>query len=168
VIIGFLLLAVEYLVRYARDRPLSHKTGFARGPLEKKLKWMIIAVLFNVTCLFIRCAPSSIVVSSGLTHAFCDCVQGCIPDVRVSGWLEWEGHIHSSLFQCEKKNPLFAEDVSLMDPFSSIDVLDGGMVTLAMWTLNIFHPGLLLDLRAKAGKRDVDLAEEKAVESSDS
>jgi hypothetical protein len=42
------------------------------------------------------------------------------------------------------------------------------MVTLAMWTLNIFHPGLLLDLRAKGGKRDVDLAEQKAVESNDS
>jgi len=122
VIIGFLLLAAEYLVRYSRDRPLSHKTGFARGPLDKKLKWMIIAVLFNVTCLFIRAVYRTIELADG-----------------------WNGRVISTQVY--------------------FNVLDGGVVTLAMWTLNIFHPGLLLDLRAK---RDIDRAEEKAVESNDS
>jgi hypothetical protein len=35
--------------------------------------------------------------------------------------------------------------ITLVIPFFSTDVLDGAMVTLAIFTLNIAHPGLLLD-----------------------
>jgi hypothetical protein len=104
VIIGFALLAIEYLVRYSLERPLANKAGFARGPLEKKLRLMVIAVLFNVTCLFIRCAPSFVFAacSYSLTHA---CVSG-----PYTGRLSWRmvgmgGSYPLKSISVRKKNP---------------------------------------------------------------
>jgi len=103
VIVVFAIFATEYLTRYFGERPIATKTEIMRGPLHKRIKLMITAIVFNVTCLFIRAVYRTIELSDG-----------------------WNGRIISTQLY--------------------FDVLDGAMVTLAMFTLNFVHPGLLLQL----------------------
>jgi hypothetical protein len=58
--------------------------------------------------------------------------------------MEWKNHFDPALFQYVDVTVLY-NFITLVIPFFSTDVLDGAMVTLAFFTLNFAHPGLLLD-----------------------
>ena len=47
------ILAVEFLIRYVKDRPVR-RTDTARGELDKRVKLMICGLSFSTVCLFIR------------------------------------------------------------------------------------------------------------------
>ncbi|KIJ68477.1 hypothetical protein HYDPIDRAFT_106676 [Hydnomerulius pinastri MD-312] len=72
------------------------------GPVvDRKMKYLIIGLIFDTTCIFIRSVYRTIELSNG-----------------------WSGYIISTQVY--------------------FNVLDGGMVTLAIITLNLAHPGFLL------------------------
>jgi hypothetical protein len=81
--------------------------------------------------------------------------------------MEWQDNIHTSVFQCVSFTSFVsvARLLTLRSPLT--DVLDGGMITLALWTLNIAHPGYLLkrhDIRVKTiptSPPDVDILPSK-------
>jgi len=105
----FTSCATEFFIRYFHDAPLEGNDGLLeknetitkREPLTRKLKLMLIAVVFNSTCLFIRAIYRTIELSGG-----------------------WHGRVISTQVY--------------------FNVLDGGMVTLAIITMNLAHPGFLL------------------------
>jgi hypothetical protein len=80
-----------------------------------------------------------LILGRPLTHG-CG-LQRCLPNHRTCGWVEWAYHLHPSLFQYADA---FSYIVTFLISSISIDVLDGAMVVLAMYTLNILHPGILL------------------------
>ncbi|KAF8191019.1 RTA1 like protein-domain-containing protein [Mycena galopus ATCC 62051] len=102
VIIVFSAFAIDFTLRYLRDKPVRAE-GNPRGPLTPHLKTMLAAIVFSTTVLFIRSVYRLIELSGG-----------------------WNGRIiHTEVY---------------------FNVLDGGMVTLAIFTLNFVHPGIFLAL----------------------
>ncbi|KAF8871610.1 RTA1-domain-containing protein [Infundibulicybe gibba] len=106
--------AVEFFVRYLKDRPVNRTGGGedekAVSPhkaIDARLKLMCFALMFSTTCLFIRSVYRTIELSDG-----------------------WTGRIIQTQVY--------------------FNVLDGAMITLAMFTLNFAHPGWLI------GQRNVD------------
>ncbi|KAJ2915919.1 hypothetical protein MD484_g4509, partial [Candolleomyces efflorescens] len=105
VIVVFSICALEFVIRYLRNRPLhvaernNEKypiTG--RGELTGKLKIMLLGLLFSTVVLFIRAVYRTIELSDG-----------------------WSGRIITTEVY--------------------FNVLDGAMVILAIYTLNLVHPG---------------------------
>ncbi|TFK46774.1 RTA1 like protein [Heliocybe sulcata] len=117
----FMLLVLEYLIRYHIDHPVRAPMTQAtssqdtlgspmpiewtangpRGLVDKRLKLMIIGMCFSTLCLFIRSIYRTIELADG-----------------------WDGRIIGTQVY--------------------FNVLDGTMVFLAIFTLNVFHPGFLL------------------------
>lgn len=71
--------------------------------------------------------------------------------------MEWQDHRNASLLQC-----VFFHSACVSLPYKfarSTDVLDGGMVVLAIYTLNFVHPGLWLGLAPRTEDKLVEGAE---------
>ncbi|KAF9461865.1 RTA1 like protein-domain-containing protein [Collybia nuda] len=100
-------VAIEYFIRYMKDKPLPSRRytqEYAQGTktvLTPKLKIMALALAFNTTCLFIRAVYRTIELADG-----------------------WTGRIISTEVY--------------------FNVLDGGMVVLAIYAFNFAHPGVML------------------------
>jgi hypothetical protein len=56
--------------------------------------------------------------------------------------MEWQGHLHAVGLQCVAIFPVFFSGSLMFGEY--VDVFDGIMIVLAMYTLNIFHPGIYL------------------------
>jgi len=105
----FTCFTTEFFIRYLHGAPLERSDGLLeknetitkREPLTRKLKLILIAVVFNSTCLFIRAIYRTIALSGG-----------------------WHGRVISTEVY--------------------FNVLDGGMIILAIFTMNLAHPGFLL------------------------
>ncbi|GJE93227.1 RTA1 domain-containing protein [Phanerochaete sordida] len=100
----FMLLATEFFVRYAANRPARPGAGGARAygaALHPKVKLMAIGTSAATLFLFVRAIYRLFELADG-----------------------WNGPINSTQWY--------------------FDVFDGGMITLAMYSLNVFHPGPLL------------------------
>ena len=54
IITTYSILATEFLVRYAYDKPIPNREAFKRGVLTMRTKVMLGGLIFNTTCLFIR------------------------------------------------------------------------------------------------------------------
>ncbi|KAJ6517097.1 RTA1 like protein-domain-containing protein [Mycena vulgaris] len=117
----YILLASEFFLRYFTDRPLGGKeaayhslnTSRGRGKLDRSLRIMIGALIFNTTCLLIRAIYRTLELLDG-----------------------FEGQIIST----ERY----------------FNVLDGGMIALAIFTLNFAHPGVYLAPQDK-GDSEIEL-----------
>ncbi|KAF9237338.1 RTA1 like protein-domain-containing protein, partial [Melanogaster broomeanus] len=101
----YVACAGEFFIRFFADSPVRTVTA---GSTEKhnlnygqKMKYVIMGLIFNTTCIFIRSVYRTIELSDG-----------------------WSGRIISTQIY--------------------FNVLDGGMVTLAIYTLNLAHPGFFL------------------------
>ncbi|KAF8895226.1 RTA1-like protein [Infundibulicybe gibba] len=102
----YVLCAAEFFIRYFKDAPLRTtapqlSNEKPRGVMDKRMKLMVAALVFNTTCLFIRSVYRTIELSDG-----------------------WDGRIISTQLY--------------------FNVLDGAMIVLAIYTLNLAHPGFLL------------------------
>ncbi|KAJ6481507.1 RTA1-like protein [Mycena vitilis] len=100
----YVLCAGEFLVRYLHNRPVGNAIAgkLETAPLDRKMKVLVCALVFNTTCLFIRALYRVIELSDG-----------------------WSGRIiHTQVY---------------------FNVLDGAMIVLAIITLNLAHPGRLLN-----------------------
>lgn len=55
-ITAYVILAAEFLLRFHNNKPIRspEKPGGPRATLDKRMEIMIIALIFNTTCLFIR------------------------------------------------------------------------------------------------------------------
>ncbi|KAJ6472910.1 RTA1-like protein [Mycena vitilis] len=100
VIIVFSTLAVDFMQRYIRDRPVR-TDGKLRGVLAPRLKSLLTGLAFSTTTLFIRSVYRIVELTGG-----------------------WVGRIIRTEVY--------------------FNVLDGGMVVLAIFMLNFVHPGILL------------------------
>jgi len=56
--------------------------------------------------------------------------------------MEWQGHLYAVGLQCVAIFPAFFSESLIFGEY--VDVFDGIMIVLAMYTLNIFHPGIYL------------------------
>jgi len=65
-----------------------------------------------------------------------------IPNIRTEQRVGWTNYLHTALFQSVL--PFNTLSVPILTFTKTPDILDGGMVTLAIYTLNFAHPGLLL------------------------
>ncbi|TFK26878.1 RTA1-domain-containing protein [Coprinopsis marcescibilis] len=73
VIVAYLVLAVEYFVRYTFDKPINslgiaasaQNREFQRGQLTEKMRAMLVALLFNTLCLFVRAVFRTIELAEG-------------------------------------------------------------------------------------------------------
>lgn len=98
----FILLATEFFVRYAANRPARPHDAVARsGALHPKLKRMALGAGLATLFLSIRAVYRLFELADG-----------------------WNGAINSTQWY--------------------FNLFDGAMVVLAMYTLNVFHPGPLL------------------------
>jgi hypothetical protein len=66
--------------------------------------------------------------------------------------MDWKNNINSVVFQCAIASFRFYSALII----SPADVLDGAMITLAIYTLNFIHPGVLL-----RGGSSTNLAEDE-------
>ncbi|KIM88107.1 hypothetical protein PILCRDRAFT_247709 [Piloderma croceum F 1598] len=101
-LIIYALCATEFLLRFAKDKPIRKAPiKRRRAIMDTRMKIMIYALIFSTTCIFIRSVYRTVELSDG-----------------------WNGRIISTQVY--------------------FNVLDGAMVTLAIYTLNFAHPGVLL------------------------
>ncbi|KAJ7660125.1 RTA1 like protein-domain-containing protein [Mycena polygramma] len=104
VIVVFYTLAIDFMQRYIRDKPVR-AVGGPRGVPGPRLTILLGALAFSTTTLFIR-------PSHGSVYRIIELTGG------------WNGRIiHTEVY---------------------FNVLDGGMVVLAIFALNFAHPGVLL------------------------
>jgi hypothetical protein len=119
----YLALGSEFLLRYHRDRPVS-ATSNGRGFLDGDVKTMIIALAFSTLLLFIRWVASLSIAGTTLTTAWSSIYR----IIELAGG--WHGRVlHTEVY---------------------FNVLDGGMVVLALLSFNFAHPGRLLGSRRPA------------------
>ncbi|KAI0263771.1 RTA1 like protein-domain-containing protein [Gloeopeniophorella convolvens] len=98
----YVALAIEFLARYSKDRPIRHDAELSqRGFADERVRRMIQAISFMTVVIIIRSIYRLLELSEGQN-----------------------GSISSSQI--------------------TFDILDAVMITLAIYTLNIFHPGRLL------------------------
>ncbi|KAJ7676958.1 RTA1 like protein-domain-containing protein [Mycena polygramma] len=111
----YVFCAGEFLVRYLHNRPVGNAgAGKVETPsLDRKMKVLVCALVFNTTCLFIRAVYRVIELSDG-----------------------WSGRIIQTQVY--------------------FNVLDGAMITLAIITLNLAHPGRLLTSGPVSSTNDHD------------
>ncbi|KAH9941796.1 RTA1-domain-containing protein [Epithele typhae] len=122
-LIIFAIFAAEYLWRRSNDRPIrrapAYEDAASHGPMETPLKHLATGICLMTLFLFIRS------------------VHDTSPDPPSDA-----KRFHSGVYRT----------VELADGFNGriihtqvyFNVLDGAMVTLAMYTLNVFHTGRLL------------------------
>ncbi|KAH9977068.1 RTA1-domain-containing protein, partial [Lactifluus volemus] len=117
-IAAYCAFAAEFLIRYERELPIRYVPGEAyRGTVDVRLKAMLYAMFVTTVFIVIRYAAGS---SSFLRHLS---LMVCRTIYRTSEFVGgWNGKINSTQW-------LFI-------------VFDATMITLAMFTLNIFHPGV--------------------------
>jgi len=102
----YVLCAGEFFSRFLSDRPfhkrilVSKDKIISRG-LDRNMRFMIIALMFDTTCLFIRAVYRTLELADG-----------------------WTGTIITTQWY--------------------FNAFDAGMITLAIYTLNLAHPGRLL------------------------
>jgi len=100
----YVACAGEFFLRYFSDSPVrkeDSETTIQSGPLDQRMKYMVVGLTFATTCMFIRSVYRTIELANGFA--------GTIISTQVY-----------------------------------FNVLDGGMITLAIYTINIAHPGYLL------------------------
>ncbi|KAJ7152195.1 hypothetical protein C8R43DRAFT_1106996 [Mycena crocata] len=105
-ITAFVVHAGEFLLRFLQNRPVSSPAPSTEPRLTACMTFLVWALVFNTTCLYIRAVYHVIELADG-----------------------WTGRIIHTQF----------------------DVLNGAMIVLAIFTLNIAHTGFLLDVRDPAG-----------------
>ncbi|KAJ7501062.1 RTA1-domain-containing protein [Mycena galericulata] len=117
-ILIFSTLAVDFIQRYLRDRPV-HLVMSRRGVLNMRLKIMLAALAFSTLTLSVRSMYRIIELASG-----------------------WEG--------------------SIIRTEVYFDAMDGAMVVLAIFTINVAHPGLLLRPERSSEKSSIELKNREA------
>jgi hypothetical protein len=118
-LIIYVICAVEFFLRYVKDRPIREITTNQtskeqpRRQMEARTKIVISGLAFATVCLFIRAVYRTIELSDG-----------------------WNGRI--------------------IETEVYFNVLDGAMVTLAIFTLNFAHPGLIPVIKRKSNSDQLE------------
>ncbi|KAF9647189.1 RTA1-domain-containing protein [Thelephora ganbajun] len=123
-IVIYMLLSIEFLIRFALKKPFSRREDTLNGTrlsvLDSKTKQMIVGAGLSSLAMFIRWALASPFLPSE-TNGFG--ARGVYRTVELAGG--WRGKV-----------------ISVQRYFIA---LDGAMIVLSMVALNIFHPGRLMD-----------------------
>ncbi|EGN94128.1 hypothetical protein SERLA73DRAFT_188718 [Serpula lacrymans var. lacrymans S7.3] len=123
----YVACAGEFFLRYFSDSPLRRvfpvdsPNNAGGNVIDPNMKLMIMALIFETTCIFIRSVYRTIELANGFT--------GRIISTQVY-----------------------------------FNVLDGAMITLAIFTLNIAHPAVLLKNPRVPNKTIVDQGQESDLE----
>jgi hypothetical protein len=89
------------------------------GAITRRLKLMIFGLVFSTLVIFIRSIYRTIELADG-----------------------WTGRIITTQVYFSQSSLAYHDHFVMMNKL--VDILDGAMIVLAMYTLNIFHPGFLL------------------------
>lgn len=156
----YVMLEIEFLVRYLQDRPISTKRSEEfpfRGPMTRKVKHMIIGMGIATVLLYIRYVHTT--ASNGLNLMLIPIgLQINIPNDRTIWRLGWKDHHERKTIQCVASEMILKADNW---PQITPDLLDGMPIVLALVTLNVYHPSYLLK---SPTPRDLDFALERKYE----
>jgi hypothetical protein len=141
-ILVYLLLTMEFLVRYALNKPFRHPGKLfiaVPPPIDFKTCQMIFGVCLSSLCMFTRYSPfpsraTHVTRWLSLPH------RGVYRTIELTGG--WSGSVISNqmLFSwCSLSRCLAV----LLTTILTVG-FDGSMIVLALAVLNIFHPGRLL------------------------
>lgn len=100
----YMILAIEFLIRYINDKPFQrpdNEPPTGNFFLDKKMKLMLLGTSFSSLAIYVRSVYRTIELTDG-----------------------WNGRIITTEIY--------------------FNAMDGAMILLAMYCLNIFHPGMLL------------------------
>ena len=100
----YMILAIEFIVRYLSDKPFQrpdNEPPTGNYFMDKKMKTMLYGCAFSSLAIYVRSVYRTIELTDG-----------------------WEGRIITTELY--------------------FNTMDGAMILLAMYTLNLFHPGRLL------------------------
>ena len=141
-IIGYCSLAAEFFYRYNWDRPVRRSAPMAnevlRGTMDKRLICMLQAMLAMTIFILIRYLFSL----SPYANA---CPFVCRTVYRVIEFSDgWNGKVILTQWLFSAWSFTASSSGHCIHVGNSADVFDGTMITLAMWTLNLFHPGIYL------------------------
>ena len=120
----FILLATEFFVRYAANRPARPDAGGARaygGAMHPRVKLMAAGASTATLFLFVRAVYRLFELADG-----------------------WNGPINSTQWYFSAYFVPPSTLVPLADVDPCADLFDGGMITLCLYTLAFFHPGRFL------------------------
>jgi hypothetical protein len=131
-IVTYCSLSCDFLIHYRADRPLRLDSS-GRGVLDANVKTMVYGLTFSTLMLSIRCGISSSSRSSGpYTHNTPLTCSSIYRIIELAGG--WQGRVlHTEV---------------------DFNVLDGAVVVLAIYSLNVAHPGRLLGTRRPMPPRD--------------
>ncbi|KAF7799540.1 hypothetical protein EIP86_010777 [Pleurotus ostreatoroseus] len=118
----YVALASEFVLRFLTNRPVRKVTGATSDApryLDRKVKLMLVGLGFSSITLFIRCVSDREAFEHKCTD---DSVRSVYRTIELADG--WTGRVISTQVY--------------------FNVLDGAMIVLASFTLNFFHPGLLL------------------------
>ena len=138
-IAAYCALAAEFLSRFTWDRPVRRSAPVPgevlRGTADARLNRMLYAMFVMTIFIFIRY----------FLHPFCmqRILIVCRTIYRVVEFVSgWNGTVVST--QWLFSTWLFIIPCPRVIIGDCADVFDGTMITLAMFTLNFFHPGIYL------------------------
>ena len=137
-IAAYCALAAEFLSRYAQERPIRLVPGEPyRGTMDVRLKRMLYAMSIMTVFIIIRYAARSSSFFRYLLLMVCRTIYRTVE--FVGGW---NGKVNSTqwfvgTYLC------YESQHRIVTNYCAV-VFDATMITLAMWTLNIFHPGIYL------------------------
>ncbi|KAJ3488235.1 hypothetical protein NLI96_g2983 [Meripilus lineatus] len=134
----YMTLAIEFVVRFITKKPLREEGGSSMEKIDQKTQFMLFGLMFSSIVIFIRSVYRLIELSDGWTG-------------RIIGTQVYFSKLYSGFQQTLAYHPTVA------------DVLDGGMITLAFYCLNICHPGVLIG-PGNVWKRPQSIAETIQVE----
>lgn len=100
----YMILAIEFLIRYINDKPFQrpdNEPPTGNFFLDKKMKLMLLGTSFSSLAIYVRSVYRTIELTDG-----------------------WNGRIITTEIY--------------------FNAMDGAMILLAMYCLNVFHPGMLL------------------------
>ena len=138
-LIVYVIAAIEFFLRFFADKPIREASNSrTKLTLEPRMKIMLAGLIFSTTCLFIRYIDSHCQAMFKLT-VLSFLVRSIVP-------LSWptvgKAGSFPPRFILVRWWQLVFGAILIMTLLT--DVLDGGMVILAIYTLNIVHPGRLL------------------------
>lgn len=119
-----------------------------RGEMSKSVKTMSYALIFSTLSLFVRAVYRAIAVSTSFRKMPSpDESSQLNSSVSCSSLLDFKAVSTVAKF-CSVRSfaaSLKSYNLLLFSPLRLIDLLDGLMIVLAAASLNIFHPGYLLN-----------------------
>ena len=136
-LVAFIAIATEYFIRYIQDRPVHYAKSFGRVEWDRNMKVFTAGLIFIITCILIRyvslpCVHALVVLTGLRIYS----VPSIVPLSSPTA-----GTARSLPLSCGSVSTFLTFRQSHILTRCLTDLFDGTMIVLAMWALNVIHPG---------------------------